>query len=105
MQKILQAKQLYSKAILFYFIAGYQFLASIKHVSGMFNGVQAFMLGIELCFMNTAQECLFYNIVRLRNLPKIRVLLRSVFDCVIGKDKVVVELLRMNYNAYRVYMG
>ena len=90
----------YFQAILFHLIAG-QLLPTTKDVSRVLYGVQAFMLGIKLCIMNIAQECSFYNnIVRLRILPKMRVLLRRVFDTVIGrskKDLVMVEVLCMHH--------
>ena len=90
----------YFQAILFHLIAG-QILPSIKDVARVLHGVQAFMLGIKLCIMDIAQECSFYNnIVRLCILPKMRILLRGVFESVIGrskKDLVMVEVLCMHH--------
>ena len=90
----------YFQAILFHLIAG-QLIPSTKDVSRVLHGVQAFMLGIKLCIMKIAKECSFYNnVVRLRILPKMRVLLRSVFENAIGrskKDLVMVEVVCMHH--------
>ena len=90
----------YFQAILFHLIAG-QLLPTTKDVSRVLHCVQAFMLGIKLCITNIAEECSFYNsIVRLRILPKMRVLLRRVIDTMIGrskKDLVMVEVLHMHH--------